>query len=70
MKQEIENLQSEIIKFKVMHGTQSASNLHSLRISRSTTDDKKKIRDLEQLLEKKHLDLATERRRMLYDFER
>lgn len=46
------------------------SNLANSRVGGGTSEDRKKIRDLEQLLEAKHIDLAIERKKLLNEFDR
>jgi len=38
--------------------------------NRIGSDDKRRIRDLEQLLDNKHIDLSTERKKLLSEFDR
>ena len=43
----------------------SSSALGGSRLAGFGTDDKRRIRELEQLLESKHIDLSIERKKML-----
>lgn len=47
---------------------QKVSNITASRIG--STDDRKRVRELEQLLEAKHVDLAIERKKLMNEFER
>lgn len=46
------------------------SGIVSSRIGGLASEDKKRMRELEQLLENKHLDLSIERKKMLNEFDR
>lgn len=56
-------MQEEISKQKVLQSAQSVNSLQASRIQRSNNDERRKVRELEMMLERRQAELEAEGRR-------